>query len=338
MITLGFTILHILSCMLRQTSAFAVLPATRTGPIRQNSDTNISPIVLSSSHPGLGNRDVIYPFISSVKSNVIALGVFAGLVASLVSPLPSSAADLRTMDYINRQSLVVETTFPEIRGQSFDRAEIDTKALLRVILANRKDLSNSLKRILNTADEEFRTAPWASIGRELMTIKNDVETPQIKKISAPTDWRGAIKEVAAGRISAVVDGEFVYVTVEETRGATAGDDEITIRVRGTRLGPELVVATAEPVVEVPDSEFWKFWNAPLFLPGADGVVVSKGNAILGSTAVGLVGLYVGSYQYYLSEIQAGVDLAEAKKAAAEAKKATKKEMMAKEAKEQTTKE
>lgn len=342
----NISIVVVVACTLH-TDAFRVVPPKHAlvkikcslESCSFGSPTVRSGIASTKLHGNPGDKDdkscALFDF--SAASSVATLGLCClGLVVaplSVLAPLPSDAATMADAASSSRKALVVETTLPELRRSTASPKTVDTKALLRVVFANRNALSASLRRIAATADEELRTRPWTDVGRELAAVESDVAVPRLTKVSPPSDLQGAIQDLLRGKLGVVVDGEFVSVDVEQVvqqgQGGTTnpGDAEITIHVRGSRLrAPDSAVGrdTAPVATVVQQNALQTFWNEPLSVSFYPDATVSQGNAILGATAVAVAGAYVASYQFYLSEIAKAEAASAAKKAKAAAAKQPKK--------------
>jgi hypothetical protein len=252
------------------------------------------------------NINTIDPLIRDWKKmtrNIFSIGLVS---AALTTNIEASVAGdtNQSTNQIPKTALVIETSQKPSTDDSILKAQIDGKALVKSIIKNRKDLGASFKRIVDFTSSEVQTSPWIEVGRELIDIEGDV-VPGVN-VQVPQDWQGALKELTMGKFDVAVNGEILYIDIQEAKGEKPGDDEITIRIKGTRASlPELQSQSAIMAAEKidPGSDFWNFWNSPL--PVDENIVpsgVTNGQAILVTTTTGILGSYAISYQYYQNEI------------------------------------
>ena len=260
--------------------------------------------------------------VNDLHSNISkAMGIFATSAVIQLSQLqPTQALEQSNNNILPKTALIIETSQIQLNNSNNNneavlKTKVDGKALVKSLITNRKELNSSVKRIVDFTSTELKNGPWLEIGKELLAIEGDV-VPEVR-VKLPTDWQGALKDLTSGRFDVVVNGEILYVDVKEMKGDNPGDDEITIRIRGTKASlPEfepsatstaataaLTGTTTEQIN--PGSDFWEFWNAPLpvttqVLPS--GYVATNGQTIIGGTAVAIIASYAASYQYYMNEI------------------------------------
>lgn len=221
---------------------------------------------------------------------------------SLLSATPLANAAENGLIAYPKTAIIVNTNnsaSSNAERSNFVKAEIDGKKLLQNIYKNRKELEQSSTRILDYTKSELSRPEWIEVGRELLDIEGDL-LPDIK-VQVPVDWQAAIKGATKGKVDLVINGELIAVDVANVKGLDAGEEEITIHVKGKRLGnfPSVMSVVDQQVKK--SSPFWDFWDSSFELPNH--TKVKKGNAILGSTALGVILSYIISYNYYLSEIE-----------------------------------
>mmetsp|Transcript_13718 Transcript_13718/g.15945 ORF Transcript_13718/g.15945 Transcript_13718/m.15945 type:complete len:410 (+) Transcript_13718:77-1306(+) len=283
----------------------------------QNGDSNIAGI----------DTDLFGSMKEQMKKtvgNIVAMALFTATCLAqvpLINPAPVYAEDIIKPP---NTAIVIETIQSKSKDQVFIKTEIDAKTLAKSIISNRKELLSSAKRISDYAGNELKSGPWLEIGKELINIEGDV-VPEVV-VKAPTDWQGALKDLAKGRFYAVLNGEILSIEFNEVKGERPGDDEITIRIKGTSATLPSLTDEVEVVQLNPGSDFWDFWNSDsTLLP--EGYEATNGQTILGGTAVGIAASYAISYQFYLDVI--------AKEEAAAVEKVKKRSEMAKKKKQET---
>ena len=268
--------------------------------------------------------------LKKATQNVVAVGLLSSAMVYLPFDFDSSRyAEAAEVDIFQppKTALTIETTFKQSTDDSILKAKIDGKALAKTLIKNRKDLNSSFKRIVDFTSSEIQSGPWVEVGKELLDIEGDV-IPNVK-VQPPTDWQGALKDLTNGKLDVVVNGEILYIDVNEVKGSNPGDDEITIRIKGTRASLPEIVSDSNSVEQISlGSNIKAFLDKPFTLgeySATNGLVI-----LLGST-IGISASYVISYQYYLDEIakqeeEAKEKLLKKKRAATEKKITQEKEM------------
>jgi hypothetical protein len=259
-------------------------------------------------------RDSFSEQVAKMTKNTVRIGLMsAALTCIPFVPYNSLvyAEGLENMIQPPKTALIIETSQKQGIDETVLKAKIDGKALAKTLIKNRKEITSSFNRIVDFTSSEIRSGPWLEIGKELLDFEGDV-VPTVK-VKSPEDVPGAFKDLASGKLDIIVNGEILYIDVQETKGSKPGDDEITIRIKGTRASlPEVV---SEPKLEQidPGSKLRDFLDAPFgeaILPQQ--YDVTNGQALLVGTTVGVSASYVVSYQYYLNEIAKQEEEAKAK--------------------------
>ena len=268
--------------------------------------------------------------LKKATQNVVAVGLLSSAMVCLPFDFDRSMyAEAAEVDIFQppKTALTIETTFKQSTDDSILKAKIDGKALAKTLIKNRKDLNSSIKRIVDFTSSEIQSGPWIEVGKELLDIEGDV-IPKVK-VQPPTDWQGALKDLTNGKLDVVVNGEILYIDVNEVKGSNPGDDEITIRIKGTRASLPEIVSDSNSVEQINlGSNIKAFLDKPFALGEYS---ATNGQVILSGSTIGISASYVISYQYYLDEIakqeeEAKEKLSKKKRAATEKKNTQEKEM------------
>ena len=317
--------------------------------IRSNSST--SAVALQSTFNKNESTTTSFnrqPNLSKGIHSSLAMGLLTASTFFQLSQQPAQALE-ETTTLPPKTALVIETTQTQPASETIRKTSIDGKALVKTLIANRKELNTSVRRIIDFTTGEIQNGPLLEIGKELLTIEGDV-VPEVK-VKLPTDVRGALVDLSVGKFDVVVNGEILYVDVQEVKGDKPGDDEITIRIRGTRASlPDITTSAlmerdrvvgqsgngvSSPVIRMDGGfDFWEFWNSPLPITSTilpEGNVATNGQTILAGSTVGIAAIYIVSYQYHLSLIAKEEAEAQAKKLKREAAAAAKKKKIEEEA-------
>lgn len=262
----------------------------------QNDDNNITKIQL---HEKINKVKHSY-FHKNDELNMQSIASLFTL--SLLSATPLANAAENGLVTYPKTAIIVNTHTSAIGGadrSNFIKTEIDGKKLLQNVYKNRKELGQSSTRILDYTKSELSRPEWIEVGRELLDIEGDL-LPDIK-VKLPFDWQAAIKGATKGKIDLVINGELIAVDFANVKGLEAGEEEITIHVKGKRLGNlPFIAPVVDEHVKQP-TPFWKFWDSSFEFPNH--MKIKNGNAILGTTTLGVILSYIISYNYYLSEIE-----------------------------------
>lgn len=255
--------------------------------------------------------------LKKITQDVVAVVLSLSVVTSLPFNTNNYAHAIDETSTVQppKTALVIETTQKQAADESFLKAKIDGKALVKSLIKNRKELNASFGRIIEYSASEIKSSPWLEVGREVLDIEGDV-IPSVK-VSLPVDWQGAIKDISLGKLDVVVNGEILYIDIQEVKGEKPGDDEITIRIKGTRASLPNIAKEAEIEKIDPGSKLWDFLDAPFplgqkFLPS--GYTATNGQTIFAGTSVGVAASYIISYQIYRDEISQLENKEKAKKA------------------------
>ena len=287
------------------------------------------PLTTLSAEKSNNDRDIIQDAKNSAAAFALATTIFSG---SAIAGQPAVANALDQVE-ISSGAFVINTN---AQTDSLLKAQIDTKGLIGTLFSNRQALTKSVSKIQSTVVEELNSKPWNDVKKAVLQFEGDV-APEVS-LTPPNDWQQTIKDIRAGKLNFLLNGEIVNLSVDET--LSAEEDEIVIRIRGFK-GADLTTSgqeVAKGYLEEKIDNFWTFWQTPIesdLLP--EDVTLDNGGAILAGGAVGITALYAGSYAYYLSEQEKEAAAAAAKREAMAAKRAAaekkKKEAEAKKAAE-----
>lgn len=332
-------------------TAFVVQKLSNTNLIRKGHSTSSAFSLHGAFNDDNGESTTTplnkQPNIAKDIHSALAMGLLTASTFFQLSQQPVQALEeippTTTTTLPPKTALVIETTQTQPASETIRKTSIDGKALVKTLIANRKELNTSVLKIIDFTSSEIQNGPLLEVGKELLAIEGDV-VPEVK-VKLPTDIRGALLDLSAGKFDVVVNGEILYVDVQEVKGDKPGDDEITIRIKGTRASlPDISTSAVMEPVRVSSSlgepldddgfDFWEFWNSPLPITSAilpAGNVATNGQTILTGSTVGIAAIYIVSYQYHLSLIAKEEAEAEAKKLKRQAAAAAKKKKMEEEA-------
>jgi hypothetical protein len=210
-------------------SAFTTFQkVTRQEPLRPTTSLNDAKhhyIINGSSNPNLWKS-----LTKAGTSFAAAAAIFGSALVSDMAVAPAPAlADIE----ISSGAFIIQTAATTKSGdqsnaQSVRMTEIDSKSLIKTLLANRKDLAASFGRIQSAVIKELSEPVWMELQKEILDIEGDISSAV--KIIPPADWRQAVKDVSSGKVNFLFNGEIVNVSVEPSFSET--EDDLIIRVKG----------------------------------------------------------------------------------------------------------
>lgn len=109
---------------------------------------------------------------------------------------------------------------------------LDSTALFKTLLKNRRELGASIGRLQNALTDELNSPVWTEIKKEVLQIEGDIVSDV--KISAPSDWTQTFKDLSQGKLNFILNGEIVNVAVDSSIGKD--EDKIVIKIDGVKVG------------------------------------------------------------------------------------------------------
>ena len=204
-------------------SANAFTPSQKVArqPTKVNAKHEINE---SSSNLNLGKS-----LAKAGTSFAVASTIFASAFITDMAVAPTPAlADVE----ISRGAFIIQTATTKTKNDqssSIVKTEIDSKRLIKTLFANRKDLTASLGRIQSAVSKELSSEPvWMELQKEVLNIEGDVSSAV--KFTPPADWGQLVKDVTAGKVNLLLNGEIVNVSIEPNFSET--EDDLVIRVKG----------------------------------------------------------------------------------------------------------
>jgi hypothetical protein len=189
---------------------------TRQEPLRPTTSLNDAKhhyIINRSSNPNLWKS-----LTKAGTSFAAAAAIFGSALVSDMAVAPAPAlADIE----ISSGAFIIQTAATTKSGdqsnaQSVRMTEIDSKSLIKTLLANRKDLAASFGRIQSAVIKEL----GEPVGSD---ISSAVKIP-------PADWRQVVQDVTSGKVNVLLNGEIVNFSVDPNFSET--EDDLIIRVKG----------------------------------------------------------------------------------------------------------
>jgi len=204
---------------------------------------------------------------TSIAKYIVASIIMAE--AALSVPSSSLALPSTTMTVsvdpdpivLSKGAVVIETTSTELL-----KSTVDSKSLVKTVFANRQELSSSVGRIRSAVSDELQNPAWKKVLRELIAMEDDLVG--LVKVYPPEDIKVTLQDLAAGRLTLLVDGEIVNVAVDKSFGTD--EDDITVTIKGVKQGQ---VVRRLPTISEPKygpirsyfsrfEQFWSWWESP----------------------------------------------------------------------------
>ena len=162
-------------------------------------------------------------FTSGVATTMLTLAV---MQAPIILPAHADTVEL------SRGAIIVQTSNVESSFSNHDswmKSSIDSKNLLKTLFQNRKELSSSVGRIQTVIGQELAQVPaWKELQKELLSVEGDLAG--MIRVLPPSDIRETIKDVSAGKLNLVVNGEIINIQVLPTFGDQ--EDDLVIAIKG----------------------------------------------------------------------------------------------------------
>jgi hypothetical protein len=220
-----------------RTLAGALFQSSPTIRKNEPSSTEHHPESIADQHPLIVSTQKWQQSLASgVAASMIAMAAIttqglsvppAHAATAAAAPIiaPEAAETKRAVVELSRGTIVVQTS-DSIKSSS---SILDSKRFLKTLFANRKELSASIGRIQSSIAQEVSSQPvWKELSKEILSVEGDVAG--MIQVLPPADWKETIKDVSAGKLNVLVNGELVNVQLLPTFGEQ--EDDLIISIKG----------------------------------------------------------------------------------------------------------
>jgi hypothetical protein len=189
------------------------------------------------------------------------------IVAALSVPEMSQAlsppvtATMQEPIELSRGAFVIQTTSGNLL-----KSTINSKSLVKTLIANRKELSTSVGRIQSVISSELQNPAWKNVLQELVEVEGDLASSV--QVSLPSDIKATLRDLSSGKFNFLFNGEIFNIAVDPSFGKD--EDEIKVTIKGFKQGqvartlPKLSEPTYGPIRTYFSKYegFWSWWGTP----------------------------------------------------------------------------